>query len=75
MEANTPNEMFWNSSQIKITKYNEEKKVLRVTFNNGGIYKYDGVPLELWLELIKAESVGKFFYAKVKGIFSFTKIK
>lgn len=70
-----PNELFWNSSQIKNTKYDEAKKVLRVTFNNGGIYEYDGCKPELWDELRKCESIGKFFYAKVKRIFPFTKIK
>lgn len=69
------NEMYWNSTQVKRTKYNEEKKILTVEFNNRGVYEYDKVPVELWQELIKCESIGKFLNEKIKGAFSYTKIK
>lgn len=50
---------------------------LLVKFKNGSIYKYIGVPKELYQELITTEgSVGGLFNVKVKnGGFSFVKIQ
>jgi len=55
------------SSQIKKVAYDEENKELFVTFNTGSKYKYSNVTKELFLQLIRAESIGAFFGKKIKG--------
>ena len=40
-----------------------------IQFANDAVYRYKDVPQEVFDELLKAESVGKFFYSKIKGKF------
>lgn len=42
---------------------------MEVQFSNGAVYRYKDVPEEVFDELLKTESVGKFFFAKIKGKF------
>lgn len=41
-------------------------EVLEVEFANGGVYRYTPVSAALFDELLKAESVGKFFNTRIK---------
>jgi len=49
--------------------------ILTVEFNNGGIYEYKGVPEHLYLNFIKAESLGKFFHERIRHEFAFIKLE
>jgi len=40
---------------------------LSVTFTSGKVYDFHGVPEEKYHEMVKAESVGKWFNANIKG--------
>ena len=62
------------SSMLKAIAYDEQSKVLTITFNNGGSYEYYDVPKKVFDELISAESEGKYFLANVKNKFKFEKI-
>ena len=42
---------------------------MEVQFTKGAVYRYKEVPKEVFEDLLKAESVGKFFFAKIKGKF------
>lgn len=44
--------------------------VLTVKYKNNRTYSYHGVPEELYQELLKADSIGSFLAANVKGQFS-----
>ncbi len=55
------------SSNIKKAEYDSEHRVLAVTFKNDTVYDYFDVHQETIEELIKAESVGKFFHANIKN--------
>jgi hypothetical protein len=61
------------SSTIKSIGYQQEteniKSHLTVIFNSGARYTYTGVPLDLWVRLKEAESVGRFFAQEIKPIF------
>lgn len=46
-----------------------EPNTLYIRFNNGGVYGYSDAPLEVFEEMKGAESVGKFFHARVKNSF------
>lgn len=43
---------------------------LTVTFKSGHIWEYSGVPVEVWDEFRKAESVGSYFHKNIKGQYS-----
>lgn len=45
--------------------------VLRVVFHTGKIYDYHNVPISLYDDMEKAESVGKFFNREIKGKYKF----
>jgi len=55
------------SSQIKKIGYDEEKKELFVTFHKGSTYKYSNVPMDLYLSLMSADSIGSYFIKNIKG--------
>jgi hypothetical protein len=55
------------SSSIESVGYEDE--ILEVHFNNGGVYRYFGVPPEVCLELLKADSKGRFFNHCVRGVY------
>jgi citrate synthase len=49
------------SSELRSVGYDERSIVLEVEFQSGGIYRYFGVPRELYLSLMSAGSKGRFF--------------
>ncbi|NEO86475.1 MAG: lysine--tRNA ligase [Spirulina sp. SIO3F2] len=54
------------SAAIKEFDYDSEKKILKVTFNNGSTYHYNDVPAEVHEELKTTPSVGQFFNANIR---------
>jgi len=57
------------SSMINKYVYNFSTKTLKVEFNGGTLYEYANVDPELYDNLCKAESIGKFFNEKIKNNF------
>jgi hypothetical protein len=49
------------SSELRSVGHDEESLVLEVEFHSGGVYRYFGVPRDLYLNLMAAESKGRFF--------------
>ena len=47
--------------------YDPEEKVLEVEFKSGGVYQYAGVQPEMYADLLKAESVGRFIAQVVRA--------
>jgi hypothetical protein len=43
-----------------------EDETLYLTFNKGGVYKYEGVSVEVYNDFIAAPSQGKFFHSTIK---------
>jgi hypothetical protein len=66
------------SSQIHAIGYDAGSRTLRVQFKSasglGSQYDYPGVPAETAEAFQKAESVGRFFGANIKGKFDFKKL-
>ena len=54
------------SSNVAAIGYDEEEKVLRVAFNNGAEYEYDGVSVDTFEHLRDAGSVGGYFNSVIK---------
>lgn len=63
------------SSNIVSVGYDQSKKSLFVNFKNGSEYRYDNVPVEVFEELIGAESVGAFLNKQIKNVYEFEKIE
>lgn len=54
------------SSNIAATGYDPHSKTLAVQFRGGGrVYHYEGVPADLFEQMHKAESVGKFVVSHI----------
>lgn len=49
------------------------KPTLYVRFNNGGEYKYSGVPEALFHDFMAADSKGSFLASHIKGHFPYAK--
>lgn len=71
-----------NSSNLKAVEFvsignKQTGKVftkLIVTFNGGRRYQYDGVPADLYNELLDSDSKGRFFNANIRDDYSFTEL-
>lgn len=60
------------SSAIK--DFEKTEKGLKVTFQSGKSYLYEGVPANVILGLEGAESKGRYFMAEIKPKYTATKI-
>lgn len=59
------------SSAIQSVDYDEQKKILRVQFNNGGVYQYNDVPEGVYKEMKESGSVGQYFNAHIRDKYGF----
>lgn len=62
------------SSRILKMSYIKSKKLLTITFNNGSIYEYYDVPMEVTDGIIQADSLGKYFDKNIKGIYNYRRV-
>ena len=63
-----------DSSTISNVIYNFPNQTLKVRFNSGQTYEYENVPAQIYENLCKAESQGKFFVEQIKNNFQYTKL-
>jgi len=63
-----------NSSRIHSVSYEGNLQELTVEFSRGGTYKYFGVPEDVYIMLVNAESVGKTLNSMVKGKYEYQKL-
>ena len=47
---------------------------LRILFNSGGLYSYEGVPASVYEGLMSAPSHGRYFHRHVKGRYPYRRI-
>lgn len=62
------------SSNIKSIGYNESKRFLEIEFSRGDIYQYLDVPVKEYINLINAESIGKYFWTHIRNIYGYKRI-
>lgn len=60
-----------HSIAIQEFDYDEPKKILRITFENGGVYQYHDVPSNIYKGLKDAPSKGQYFNQKIRDQFGF----
>ena len=63
-----------DSSMINKYIYNFATKSLKVEFKTGNLYEYKNVDSEVYDDLCKSESTGKFFNEKIKNNYEFTQL-
>ena len=64
-----------SSSNVASIGFDRATQTLAVTFLHGGTYHYGpGVPEDIYLGLLSAESVGSFLHQNVKGIYPYQKV-
>ncbi len=63
------------SSVIRHFRYDAENQRLRVLFVSGIEYDYENFPKEVYEQMRKAYSKGKFLNENIKGKYSFKKVK
>jgi len=62
------------SSNIVSIGYDSGTMTLEVEFKNDSIYQYYDVPEALYLELLHADSVGKFLNAEIKNSYRYVRL-
>ena len=56
-----------DSSAIASIGYNAAKQELEVEFQSGNVYRYFGVPEEVYEDLLRAPSKGRYFGSFIRG--------
>ena len=56
-----------DSSMISTVGYDKEEEILEIKFHNGSLYRYEGVPVGEYYDMIQADSVGKYFNQNLKN--------
>ncbi|MDB5447913.1 MAG: hypothetical protein JWQ97_3230 [Phenylobacterium sp.] len=62
------------SSAIRAIDYDPPRRQLRVTFQSGERYAYEGVPGEVCRAFVEAPSKGRFFQAEIRGRYRFDRL-
>jgi hypothetical protein len=62
------------SSQIRSIGYLLETQELEIEFSSGGVYRYSGVPQDVYDTFIKADSLGMFVGTRIRGMYSFKRL-
>ncbi|MBQ8772054.1 MAG: KTSC domain-containing protein [Clostridia bacterium] len=63
-----------DSSNIEYVGYDERLQFLHIQFVNGTTYEYYDVPKRIYIDLITASSVGKYFHKYIKDVYRCSKI-
>lgn len=58
-----------NSNAIHAIGYDPKTRQLEVIFTGGGIYLFENVPQDVFLQFLRAPSKGSFFRRRVQGRF------
>ena len=61
------------STSLKTACYQEQSAFFDLEFQSGMIYRYLGVPVEVYQELLQAESKGRYFNLHIRNRYSYTK--
>lgn len=62
------------SSNIKLTEFDIDSKILVVEFNNGTKYQYENVPHQIYTRFRLAKSQGNFFSTEISKKYKFKKL-
>ena len=64
-----------SSSTLASVGYDPDERVLEVAFRHGGVYRYLGVPADIYQELMAAESHGSYLARVIKPNHAFRRVE
>lgn len=65
-----------DSTMIEKVHYDRKTKTLDAIFKNSGKrYRYADVPVEIFVDFVLSESLGKFFNDKIRDIYDYREVK
>jgi KTSC domain len=64
-----------HSSELRSVGYEISASLLEAEFHSGEVYQYFDVPAETALELLEAESIGRYFNARIRSKFKFKQVR
>jgi len=64
-----------DSSSLHSVGYVAQTSTMEVAFRNGSVYRYFGVPLKVYEDLLSADSKGRYFIAAIRTSFRFQRIE
>ena len=59
------------SSLLAKVAYDHQRANLQVEFRDGALYRYLGVPIQTYQDLLRADSKGAYFNRHIRGPFPF----
>lgn len=66
---------FPDSTNVFCLEYDFNACELLIEFANGGVYRYLGVPVTVWREAQRADSIGKFVSSSIRGKYPSNKVE
>lgn len=63
------------SSVVAHMDYDENRRVLRITYTSGKVYDYLSVPQQAYDEMKAADSKGQYLNYNIKGKYKYKKVK
>ncbi|HEX4582328.1 MAG TPA: KTSC domain-containing protein [Acidobacteriaceae bacterium] len=64
-----------DSSELRSVGYKMDAAVLEAEFRSGEVYDYFDASAQVALELLGAESIGRYFNAHIRSKFRFKKVR
>jgi len=58
-----------NSSFLREARYDEKTRTLTIELARGGSYVHQDVPKEVYEDLMRAASPGRFYNSEIKGVY------
>ncbi len=63
------------STNIRSVGYDSESSILEIEFHSGDVYQYISVPKAIYDDLMRAPSLGSYFYKHIRGNFKWVKVQ
>lgn len=60
-----------DSTNLASAGYDRDSRVLEIEFKSGAVYRYLAVPPEVFENLLRAASKGRFFVREIRGKYEF----
>jgi KTSC domain len=64
-----------NSSLLASIRYEADAAFLHLEFRDGALYRYFGVPAEIYEGLLAASSKGVYFNRRIRGLFQYALLR
>ena len=54
------------SSHLQSYEYDQSSQTLTIEFQNGSVYQYTGVPLQVYQDFVQSGGAGTYFWAAIR---------